>query len=36
MIDFAYDLLNEGLNPLPLKNNKAPMLEKGITTYMKR
>ena len=29
MIDFAYDLLNEGLNPLPLKSNKAPMLEKG-------
>lgn len=29
MIDFAYDLLNEGLNPLPLKNNKSPMLEKG-------
>jgi hypothetical protein len=29
MIDFAYDLLNEGLNPLPLNSNKSPKLPKG-------
>ena len=29
MINYAYELLSEGLNPLPLKDNKAPMLEKG-------
>ena len=27
--DYAYDLLMEGFNPLPLKENKAPNLEKG-------
>ena len=27
--DYAYDLLMEGFNPLPLKDNKAPLLEKG-------
>jgi hypothetical protein len=29
LTDHAYDLLMEGFNPLPLKENKAPMLEKG-------
>ena len=29
LIDYAYDLLAEGFNPLPLKENKAPLLEKG-------
>lgn len=27
--EHAHDLLMEGFNPLPLKDNKAPMLEKG-------
>lgn len=27
--DYAYDLLMEGFNPLPLKENKAPNLKKG-------
>ena len=27
--EHAHDLLMEGLQPLPLKENKAPMLEKG-------
>ena len=27
--DYAYDFLMEGFNPLPLKENKAPNLEKG-------
>lgn len=27
--DYAYDLLMDGFNPLPLKENKAPNLEKG-------
>lgn len=29
LIDTAYDYLYEGLNPLPLRNNKAPMLPVG-------
>ena len=29
LTDHAHDLLMEGLQPLPLKENKAPMLEKG-------
>jgi hypothetical protein len=29
LIDFANELQSEGLNPLPLKDNKAPMLEAG-------
>jgi len=29
LIDTAYDYLSEGLNPLPLKENKAPLLPKG-------
>jgi hypothetical protein len=29
LTETAYDLWCEGLNPLPLKNNKAPMLYKG-------
>lgn len=29
LIDYAYDLLAEGFNPLPLKENKAPDLDKG-------
>jgi hypothetical protein len=29
LTDYAYDLLMEGFNPLPLKDNKAPLLEKG-------
>ncbi len=29
LTNHAHDLLMEGLNPLPLKENKAPMLEKG-------
>jgi hypothetical protein len=29
LTDHAHDLLMEGFNPLPLKENKAPMLEKG-------
>lgn len=29
LIDFAYDYLAEGFNPLPLKKDKAPMLPKG-------
>ncbi len=28
-IDFAQELLDEGFNPLPLKNNKAPQLPVG-------
>lgn len=28
-INIAYDLLNEGFNPLPLNNNKSPKLKKG-------
>ena len=29
LIDYANELQSEGLNPLPLKDNKAPMLEAG-------
>lgn len=29
LLNHAHDLLMEGLQPLPLKENKAPMLEKG-------
>jgi hypothetical protein len=29
LTDHAYDLLMEGLQPLPLKDNKAPLLDKG-------
>lgn len=29
LVNYALDLIEEGLNPLPLKNNKAPMLEGG-------
>ena len=29
LTDYAYDLLMEGLQPLPLRDNKAPLLDKG-------
>lgn len=29
LINNAYDFLSNGFNPLPLKDNKAPMLQKG-------